>query len=239
MRKCIVSWLLWGCALSVGTAGAQDAPVPDAQVPQRRELLRTDRFTVYLLDIPPGQATPMHRHDLDIASVFFNSAHTVSTFWKQAPRSDPQALGAVRFRAAGFAHATTNTDTTHFLSIIVAFARSQGLPDSTATGRRSDCSQAGPSTCTEATTLFCLKDACVLDVTLAPGAVWRATAPVLVVPVTSTVWSTSGSSVASHARTLAIGTALYEPTSGTRWRNEGASAARLIAFQVRLNVPPN
>ena len=237
MRKCIVLCFLWGCALSVGAAHAQDAPVPDAQVPQRRELLRTDRFTVYLLDLAPGQATPMHRHDLDIASVFPTDTRTVGTFWKEPPHPDRPAVGAVRFRAAGFTHATANTDTSHFLSVIVAFAASQGRPDSMARGRRSDCSQLGPSACTEVTTLFCLKDVCVLDVTVTPGGVWRATAPVLVVPVTSSVWRTPGSSVASPARTLAIGTALYQPTSGTQWRNEGASAARLIALQVRLNVP--
>src|SRR5438270_4567630 len=116
MRRAIVSCLLWGCALSAGAAYAQDAPVPDAQVPQRRELLRTDRFTVYLLDLAPGQATPMHRHDLDIASVFPTNARTVSTFWKEAARPDRPAVGTVRFRSAGFTHATANTDTSHFLS---------------------------------------------------------------------------------------------------------------------------
>jgi hypothetical protein len=144
----------------------------------------------------------------------------------------------VRFRTAGFTHATTNPDTSHFLSVIVAFARSQGRPDSAATGRRSDCSQSGPSTC-EATTLFCLKDACVLDVTVAPHSVWRATAAALVVPVTSAAWSTPGSSVVSPTRTLPIGTALYEATPGTQWRNEAAIASRLIAFQVRPKAPPN
>jgi hypothetical protein len=157
----IVSWLLLGCSLSASSAHAQNVPVPDAQVPQRRELLRTDRFTVYLLDLAPGQATPMHRHDLDIASVFPTNTRTISTFWKEPARPDRPIVGAVRFRAAGFTHATANPDTSHFLSIIVAFDRSQGRPDSTAAGRRSDCPQSSPSICTEVTTLFCLKDVCV------------------------------------------------------------------------------
>ena len=239
LRRAIVSLLLWGCALNVSAAQGQDAPVPDSQVPQRRELLRTDRFTVYLLDLAPEQATPMHRHDLDIASVFPSNARTIGTFWKEPPRPDRPPLGAVRFRSAGFTHATANTDTIHFLSVIVEFARSQGRPDSTTTGKRSECSQSSHSGCAEVTTLFCLRDACVLDVTVASGGEWRATAPVLVVPVTSTTWSTPGSTVLLPARILAIGTALYEPVSGTRWRNEGAIAARLIAFETRLNVRPN
>jgi hypothetical protein len=239
VRSAIVSWLLWGCALGVGSAHAQDVPVPDAQVPQRRKLLRTDRFTVYLLDLAPGQATPMHRHDLDIASVFPTNTRTVSTFWKEPPRSDLPTVGAVRFRAAGFTHSTANTDTSHFLSVIVAFARSQGRPDSSATGRRSDCSPRGPSPCTDETTLFCLKDVCVLDVTVPSGGVWQATTPVLVVPVTSAKWSTPNSRVVSPARVLAIGTALYEPKSGMQWRNESANASRLIAFCVRPDVRPN
>lgn len=239
MRPAIVSSLLWGCALSVTAAQGQDIPVPDSQVPQRRELLKTDRFTVYLLDLAPGQATPMHRHDLDIASVFPTNARTIGTFWKEPARPDRPALGAVRFRSAGFTHATANVDTIHFLSVIVEFARSQGRPDSTTSGRRSECSQTGHSSCTEVTTLFCLSDACVLDVTVPPGGVWRATAPVLVVPVTNTMWSTPGSRVLSPARTLAVGTTLYEPASGTQLRNEGASAARLIAFQTRPSVRPD
>lgn len=83
LRPIFVSYLLWACSLGVGSMAAQDVPVPDAEVPQRRELLRTDRFTVYLLDLPAGQATPMHRHDRDIASVFLTSTRTVSTFWKE------------------------------------------------------------------------------------------------------------------------------------------------------------
>jgi hypothetical protein len=181
----------------------------------------------------------MHRHDLDIASVFPTNARTIGTFWKQPARPDRPALGAVRFRSAGFTHATANVDTVHFLSVIVEFARSQGRPDSTTTGQRSECSQSGHSSCTDVTTLLCLRDACVLDVTVTPGGVWRATAPVLVVPVTSTMWSTMRAGVLSPARILAIGTALYEPISGMQWRNEGAIAARLIAFQVRPSVRNN
>ena len=236
LRRTIVSLLLWGCALTVSAAQGQDAPVPDSLVPQRRELLRTERFTVYLLDLAPGQATPMHRHDLDIASVFPSNARTIGTFWKEPPRPDRPPLGAVRFRSAGFTHATANTDTIHFLSVIVEFARSQGRPDSTTRGQRTECSRLTPSSCTEVTTLFCLRDACVLDVTVAPGGEWQSTAPVLVVPVTNTMWSTPGSSA---ARILSIGMALYEPISGMRWRNGGATAARLIAFQTRLSVQPD
>lgn len=207
--------------------------MPDAQVPQRRELLRTDRFTVYLLDLPPGQATPMHRHDVDIATVFPSNTRTVSTLWHDSARADRPALGAVRFRSAGFTHSTANPDTSHFLGVIVAFARSQGHPDSTTSGLRRECSSPQASACAESTTLFCLKDVCVLDVTVPPGGVWKGTAPVLVVPVTSSMWSTPGSPTVTPAQTLAIGTALYEPVSGVPWRNGSASPARLIAFSVR------
>jgi hypothetical protein len=81
----------------------------------------------------------------------------------------------------------------------------------------------------ESTTLFCLKDVCVSDVTIPSGAVWTGTAPGLVVPVTRSLWSTP----TTATRALAIGTALYEPLAGVPWRNEGPIAARLIAFTVR------
>lgn len=139
----------------------------------------------------------------------------------------------MRFRSAGFTHATANADTSHFLSVIVAFARSQGRPDSTRNARPSGCSLPAPSACAQSTTLFCLKDACVLDVTVPPGAAWAGPATVLVIPVTGSAWSTRGSPVATPSETLVAGMAVYEAAAGVQWRNGSALPARLIAFSWR------
>jgi len=59
MRRAAAALLL----LCVACAGQVPAPVPDTEVPQRKEILRNHRVTVSLLELAPREATPMHRHD--------------------------------------------------------------------------------------------------------------------------------------------------------------------------------
>jgi hypothetical protein len=65
---------------------------------------------VFLLDIPPGRATLLHRHDRDMLSVFVRGGKTRAVFNGGAPVDDTFAIGDVRFRSAGFTHSTENRD---------------------------------------------------------------------------------------------------------------------------------
>ena len=56
-----------------GFATQQHAPISADEVTLRHRIYGDGRVTIFLLDIPPGQATVLHRHDRDMLSVFVTS----------------------------------------------------------------------------------------------------------------------------------------------------------------------
>ncbi len=102
------------------------APIPANEVPQRKEILRNDRVTVSLLELAPHEATPMHRHDHDMLAVFVSGGRTQDTMFGHKPAEDTMAVGEVRFRNAGSAHAIKNEGADPFRVVIVELADPQG-----------------------------------------------------------------------------------------------------------------
>ncbi|MGZ4809430.1 MAG: hypothetical protein ACXV7D_08875 [Thermoanaerobaculia bacterium] len=145
-------------------------PVPASEVTLRHEIYRDARVNVFLLDIPPGQATALHRHDRDILSVFVTGGKTRAVFNGAAPVDDTFAIGDVRFRSAGFTHSTENRDRADFLCVIFEFVQSQGQRAALEAGPTRTC---GPDqeSCVEEKPLLCTEKFCVDDVILAPHAV--------------------------------------------------------------------
>lgn len=232
MRSGPVPLLALALVACAGHAPSRVAPVPDAQVPQRRELLHTSEFTVYLLDLGPGDSTPMHRHDRDIVTVFTSRGRTRSTFWGQPPRLDRPPFGAVRFRTRGFTHVVVNLDTARFQAVIVAFARSQGLPDTSAASRSPACAGGACDARVRDTTLFCVVDACIHDVTIEPQATWHtgptATMLVYVTPATLSATDAADQTVRRTRMTSAVD--VDSAGAFRAWHNDGTAPARLIAF---------
>ena len=114
-------------ALSVaGFATRQRAPISADEVTLRHRIYGDGQVTIFLLDIPPGQATLLHRHDRDMLSVFVNGGRTRASFNGAAPVEDSFTPGDVRFRSAGFTHSTENIGAVRFLSVIFEFVDSQG-----------------------------------------------------------------------------------------------------------------
>ena len=114
--------LILALTLSVaGFATQQPAPIPADEVTLRHRIYGDGRVTIFLLDIPPGQATLPHRHDRDMLSVFVNGGRTRASFNGAAPVEDSFMPGDVRFRSAGFTHSTENIGTDRFLSVIFEF----------------------------------------------------------------------------------------------------------------------
>ena len=109
-----------------GFATQQLAPISADEVTLRHRIYGDGRVTIFLLDIPPGQATLLHRHDRDMLSVFVNGGRTRASFNGAAPVEDSFTPGDVRFRSAGFTHSTENIGTDRFLSVIFEFVDSQG-----------------------------------------------------------------------------------------------------------------
>ena len=152
------------CAASLGQAGA---PIPDDQVPQRKVILNNNKVQVSLLSLAPGDATPMHKHDKDMVTVFVDGGKTQSTFLGKAPVSDKMEIGEVRVRNAGFAHSTENQGAKPFRAVIVEFVDAQGKLKKVGTKSRT-CAPDSKA-CVEEKQLFCTEKVCVENVYMAPG----------------------------------------------------------------------
>jgi uncharacterized RmlC-like cupin family protein len=107
-------------------ATEQHPPISADEVTLRHRIYGDGRVSIFLLDIPPGHATLLHRHDRDLLSVFVNGGRTRASFNGAAVVEDSFTPGDVRFRSAGFTHSTENIGTERFLSVIFEFVDSQG-----------------------------------------------------------------------------------------------------------------
>src|SRR3954464_15855207 len=98
MRRLIAFTVLF-CAACLGQ---RSAPIPDSQVPQRKEIFRNRRVMARLLELAPGEATPMHQHARDMLAVFVNGGKTSNTIYGSKPTNDRMAAGVVRFKNPGY-----------------------------------------------------------------------------------------------------------------------------------------
>jgi quercetin dioxygenase-like cupin family protein len=156
--------------VAVAASIQQRPPISADEVTLRHKIYGNERFSVFLLDIPPGQATLPHRHDRDMLSVFVSGGRTRASFNGAPTVEDTFAVGDVRFRPAGFTHSTENVGTARFTSVIFEFATPQGerVP-ATATAQRT-CDRGSTTVCVDVKPLFCTARFCVDDVRMAPGA---------------------------------------------------------------------
>jgi uncharacterized RmlC-like cupin family protein len=152
------------------SAAQLSTPTPASEVTLRKEIYRDSRVNVFLLDIPPGRATQLHRHDRDILSVFVTGGRTRAVFNGAAPVDDTFAVGDVRFRTAGFTHSTENRGSGDFLCVIFEFAESQG-PRTALTSAATHTCAPDPGGCVDEKPLMCTARFCVDEVILGPQAV--------------------------------------------------------------------
>ena len=143
---------------------------PGSEVPQRKEILRNDRVTVSLLELAPGEATPMLQHDRDMLAVFVNGGRTRNTVFGHKPAADNMAVGETRFHKAGYTHAIKNEGAGPFRVVIVEFADPQGKMERVGTASQY-CNPDSTAACVDEKNLFCTAKVCVVDVSIAPGAV--------------------------------------------------------------------
>jgi quercetin dioxygenase-like cupin family protein len=154
------------CATCVGQSAA---PIPDDQVSQRKEILKNNRVLVSRLTLPPGDQTAMHKHDMDMVTVFVNGGLTKNTLLGKEPASDKMTVGEVRFKNMGFTHSTRNVGPNPLIAVIVEFIDPQGKLKNI--GKKSQTCAPGTKICVEEKELFCTDKVCVEDVVMAPGAV--------------------------------------------------------------------
>ena len=168
MRRAAIVLLL--CAACVG-----QTTVPSTQLSQRKELLNNRHMTASLIEIAPGEATPMHRHDHDIISVYITGGRISNLFPGQKPMSDQPkteklAPGEVRFHGSGYTHAAKNEGASLFRAVVIDFADPRGKLELLQTSSHY-CNPGSTTACVDEKNLFCTAKVCVEDVTIAPGAV--------------------------------------------------------------------
>jgi hypothetical protein len=189
-----------------------------------------------LLDIPPGQATVLHRHDRDMLSVFVNGGRTRASFNGAAPVEDSFTPGDVRFRSAGFTHSTENIATDRFLCVIFEFVDSQGARASATRPATHICNPGGQTACVDEKPLFCTSKFCVDDLTMGPHAVRPAGGvreDQILVAVSDYTFSEEAPGDAAAVHTRKSGE--VEPAAAgpaRRWTNAG-DPAHLVVVTVR------
>jgi hypothetical protein len=150
----------------------ETTPISALEVKYRKRILKNDRVSVYLLEIPPSHASLMHRHDTDILSIFVAGGETRGTIYGKPPREDRFTIGEVRFRSAGFTHSTENIGANVFRSVILEFNSSMGALEPAKPPDSRYCNPGSETACVDEKYVLCTAGFCVKEITVAPGAVW-------------------------------------------------------------------
>jgi beta-alanine degradation protein BauB len=156
--------LLLLCTICV----SQDpAPRTISAIPHK-EILSNQRVTVSLMELSPGEATPMHQHDRDMLSVYVSGGRTRNTQFSEKSAADKTEPGQVRFRPAGYSHAVENVGKESYRLVMVEFADPQGKIKNIGTSSHR-CNPEKSTACIDEKNLFCTAKVCVQDVVMAPG----------------------------------------------------------------------
>ena len=217
-------------------ATEQHPPISADEVTLRHRIYGDGRVTIFLLDIPPGQATLLHRHDRDMLSVFVKGGRTRASFNGGAVVEDSFTPGDVRFRSAGFTHSTENIGTDRFLSVIFEFVDSQGPREPPTRPATHISSSDNQTASVDEQPLFCASKFCVDDLMMAPNAIRPAgvaTNDRILVAVSDYTFREDipGTGAAVHTRKSGE----IEPMAagpGRRWTNAG-DPAHLVVVTVR------
>lgn len=196
-------------------------PISALEVKYRKRILKNDRVSVYLLQIPPNHASLMHRHETDILSVFVAGGETRGTIYGKPPREDRFTIGEVRFRPAGFTHSTENIGANTFLSVILEFNSSMGTIESTKPPDARYCNPGSETACVGEKYLLCTAGFCVKEISLAPGAIWLNKDHVsdqMLVAVSDYRFSYKRKGKTAHSRRRKSGEVEYLASGSTRER---------------------
>lgn len=152
--------------LCVMCAGQDPAPRRVSEIPHK-QILQNHKVTVSMMELAPGEATPMHQHDQDMISVYITGGRTRNTQFAHKTAADRTVPGEVRLRPAGYSHTIQNIGKEPYRVVMVEFADPQGTIKKMGTSSHS-CSP-DKSTCIDEKNLFCTAKVCVQDVIMAPG----------------------------------------------------------------------
>jgi quercetin dioxygenase-like cupin family protein len=230
LAPAMVLWLAAGLNL-------QRTPISADEVTLRHKIYGDGRVTAFLLDIPPGQATVLHRHDRDLLTVFVNGGRTRASFNGGAAVEDTFPVGDIRFRSAGFTHSTENTGPDHFLAVIFEFSEPQGPRVPSAAAATHVCDGAGQNGCVDRTPLFCTDRFCVDELRMAPDAVLGEAATIqdrILVAVSDYTLADRAPGRTETVHTRRSGEVeRIAPGPGRRWTNVSSKPTRVVVLSFR------
>jgi quercetin dioxygenase-like cupin family protein len=222
---------------AVAAFSQQRAPISADEVTLRHKIYGNEQFTVFLLDIPPGQATLAHRHSRDMLSVFVSGGRTRASFNGGPTVEDTFAVGDVRFRSAGFTHSTENVGTERFTSVIFEFATSQGERVPATQPALHTCNPGSTTACVDMKPLFCTARFCVDDLRMAPHAVSNQPAAMrgrVLVAVSDYAFSEEGLRAAPSVHKRNTGEIEnLAARAASRWTNVSDQPAHIIVVSFR------
>ena len=228
-RAKVVVLLLLLCSFS---RAQLTTPISALEVKYLKRILKNDRVSVYLLEIPPGHASLMHRHDTDILSIFMAGGETRGTIHGKPPREDRFTVGEVRFRPVGFTHSTENIGANVFRSVILEFNSSMGAIKPAKPRDARYCNPGSETACVAEKYLLCTAGFCVKEITVEPGAVWLNSdhaSDQMLIAVSDYRFSYQRKGKTAHGRRLKSGEVQYLTGGSARqWKNALNAPARII-----------
>jgi hypothetical protein len=220
----------------ISTPAESAAVVPSLEVEYRAKVFENADFAAYRVTIPPRHATVMHRHDTDILTVFISGGPTKTVIMGEAPREEVIPEGSVRFRSAGFTHATENPGPGPgpFTFVVLEFKKSVGTRRADVPAGSRSCGPSDDAACVEQKYVLCTTLVCAKTVLLGPKAEMDAsaadTAQMLVAVSTAHLSRDGESGLRSFIRKN--GEVEYlEPVAKRRWRNEATLPAHLVILE--------
>lgn len=106
--------------------GAQNATEIDVSAePHHRLVLGNPQIKVYSVDVPPGQATLMHRHAHDYVYVSLGASQISNDIQGKPPAAVKLQDGETRFVPGGFNHQVRDLAATPFRNVTIEFLQDE------------------------------------------------------------------------------------------------------------------
>lgn len=159
------------CLAALAVAAAAQDAVPVEQEPFHQTVLDNEHVRVFLVEVPAGKSTLLHRHTRDYMAVILGDARITNLMSGDRPAALALKKGEVSPLKGGFVHAVHNDGATPFRNVAVEFKHPQGASTKPQQPGWKYCNKGSKTACVEETYLFCSEHVCVSDVTMGVGAV--------------------------------------------------------------------
>lgn len=148
---------------------AQNTAVPVEQEPFHAPNFRNEHVQVLEVQIPPHQATRLHRHAHQYLTVALTDSTLTSIVAGQPAATGQHHRGDV-WMDEPVEHTVRNDGDTPFRAVVVSFFARQGTPKPVTRKPSRYCNPKSTTACVTERYLFCTDRVCVSEVEMGPGA---------------------------------------------------------------------